>query len=441
MASKASPPKPWEVRKSSPAISSVPVSSAVARSAQEPTDIGSTGIPIDRMDPSSRSPHIGGGNSTITPRVPPRPGIGSSIGSTYNSPYNSLSSSYGGYGGGYGSNLGGSSYGSGYGSSLGGSSYGSGYGSSLGGSSYGSGYGSSLGGGSSYGSGYGGYGSTYGGYGAGRYGGSSSYGSGYGSSYGGYGGGLSNYGNSYGRYGLGYQGPGPRDGNAFQSVLDGGQNQMNRFGIIVESFSRFSRLLDANFDALHGSFASVIRLIDVFGEFFYVVRTFAVFRLLFGSFGRGWRILNLLLGRDTGSSLLKSGSEGIELNDYKKFQATQNRKRSLPMMLVMMGIICASLPLLFVKLWRAASKMKLLEQLEPEKLEDVWSNGRSGGNFGRAKFSFSGETEMDLPFREGDTIRILSKPFPEWWEGELNGRKGLFPSNFVEEESEMPKQV
>jgi len=410
MASKSSPPKPWEVRKTTPASSSVPVSSAVARSAQEPTDIGASGIPVDRMDPSSRSPHIGGSNSSITPRVPARPGIGSSIGSNYNSPYNNLSSSYGGYGG-YGSNYGG--YSSGYGGI--GSNYG-GYGN------YSGRYGSSYGSGSTYGSGYG---STYGS----------------GSSYGGYGG-LSSYGNSYGRYGLGYQGPqGPREGNAFQSVLDGGQNQMNRFGTIVESFSRFSRLLDANFDALHGSFASVIRLIDVFGEFFYVMRTFAVFRLLFGSFGKGWNILNLLLGRNIGVNTLKSGGEGIELSDYKNFQATQNRKRNLPMMVVMMGVVFASLPLLCIKLWKAASKMKLLEQLEPEKLEDVWSNGGSAGTFGRAKFAFAGETEMDLPFREGDKIRIIGKPFQEWWEGEVNGRKGLFPSNFVEVEPDMPNQV
>ena len=220
-----------------------------------------------------------------------------------------------------------------------------------------------------------------------------------------------------------------RPEGAFQGVVDGGYNQVNRFGMVVDGFSRFSRLLDANFDALHGSFSSVIRLLDVFGEFFYVVRTFAVFNFLFGGIRKGWRVMNFLLGRNISSTRLLSGKDGIEIDDYKKFQVNQNRK-GFPMMLVMFGVIVASLPLLFVKLWRSVDRVKLRQILdESDKLEDAW---RNEPKFARAKFGFGGETEMDLPFREGDVIRILGKPFPDWWEGELNGRKGIFPSNFVE---------
>lgn len=32
----------------------------------------------------------------------------------------------------------------------------------------------------------------------------------------------------------------------------------------------------------------------------------------------------------------------------------------------------------------------------------------------------------------GDIIRVKSKFTKDWWEGEINGRAGLFPSNYVE---------
>jgi hypothetical protein len=35
--------------------------------------------------------------------------------------------------------------------------------------------------------------------------------------------------------------------------------------------------------------------------------------------------------------------------------------------------------------------------------------------------------------KEGDIITLLQKPDEDWWEGEIGGRKGLFPCNFVEE--------
>jgi hypothetical protein len=40
---------------------------------------------------------------------------------------------------------------------------------------------------------------------------------------------------------------------------------MRNFGGVVEGVSRFSRLLDMNFDAMHGSVGSVLRLLEVAG--------------------------------------------------------------------------------------------------------------------------------------------------------------------------------
>lgn len=55
----------------------------------------------------------------------------------------------------------------------------------------------------------------------------------------------------------------------------------------------------------------------------------------------------------------------------------------------------------------------------------------------RAKVMFPYEPENpdELNLVEGDVITILNKDVPEsdgWWEGEINGKVGMFPNNFVE---------
>lgn len=51
----------------------------------------------------------------------------------------------------------------------------------------------------------------------------------------------------------------------------------------------------------------------------------------------------------------------------------------------------------------------------------------------RALFNFQGEDATELTFKKGDTITVLSKQ-GEWWEGELDGRCGLFPANYVQQQ-------
>jgi len=38
----------------------------------------------------------------------------------------------------------------------------------------------------------------------------------------------------------------------------------------------------------------------------------------------------------------------------------------------------------------------------------------------------------ELPFRKGDTVYLLKQIDKNWFEGERYGRKGIFPSNYVE---------
>ncbi|KAF2674693.1 SH3 domain-containing protein [Microthyrium microscopicum] len=49
-----------------------------------------------------------------------------------------------------------------------------------------------------------------------------------------------------------------------------------------------------------------------------------------------------------------------------------------------------------------------------------------------AQYDFAGGEAGDLPFREGDRIRIVKKTgsINDWWEGECGGRTGSFPANY-----------
>lgn len=49
----------------------------------------------------------------------------------------------------------------------------------------------------------------------------------------------------------------------------------------------------------------------------------------------------------------------------------------------------------------------------------------------RALYDFAAEDSTELALRKGDVVTIIKKG-QDWWEGECNGRRGLFPANYVE---------
>ncbi|KAF4087036.1 hypothetical protein AMELA_G00091330 [Ameiurus melas] len=51
----------------------------------------------------------------------------------------------------------------------------------------------------------------------------------------------------------------------------------------------------------------------------------------------------------------------------------------------------------------------------------------------KALYDFSSEKKDELNMKEGDLLDILQKDNSGWWYGELNGKRGHFPSNYVEE--------
>uniref|UniRef100_A0A8C4ZAU9 FCH and double SH3 domains 2 n=1 Tax=Gadus morhua TaxID=8049 RepID=A0A8C4ZAU9_GADMO len=72
---------------------------------------------------------------------------------------------------------------------------------------------------------------------------------------------------------------------------------------------------------------------------------------------------------------------------------------------------------------------------EPE-LHAGGINGESHNVYVRALYDYDGQAEEELSFVEGAVIRLLSRDMQTddgFWEGELNGRVGVFPSVLVED--------
>lgn len=51
----------------------------------------------------------------------------------------------------------------------------------------------------------------------------------------------------------------------------------------------------------------------------------------------------------------------------------------------------------------------------------------------KALYDYQGATTDELSFREGEMITILKKDPGGWWEGELNGKRGWMPANYLQE--------
>jgi myosin-1 len=51
----------------------------------------------------------------------------------------------------------------------------------------------------------------------------------------------------------------------------------------------------------------------------------------------------------------------------------------------------------------------------------------------KALYDYDANEADELTIRAGDLIVLISKDDPGWWTGSLNGKKGLFPSNYVQD--------
>ena len=49
----------------------------------------------------------------------------------------------------------------------------------------------------------------------------------------------------------------------------------------------------------------------------------------------------------------------------------------------------------------------------------------------KAEYDYNPTDAGELPFKEGDIIKVVAKHPSGWWTGVLNGNQGTFPSNFT----------
>lgn len=49
----------------------------------------------------------------------------------------------------------------------------------------------------------------------------------------------------------------------------------------------------------------------------------------------------------------------------------------------------------------------------------------------KALYDFEPHEEGELPFKEGDIIRVIDSVYKDWWKGELRGQIGIFPVNYI----------
>ncbi|BGP17864.1 hypothetical protein JCM10213_008339 [Rhodosporidiobolus nylandii] len=61
----------------------------------------------------------------------------------------------------------------------------------------------------------------------------------------------------------------------------------------------------------------------------------------------------------------------------------------------------------------------------------------------RALFDFEGQTAEELPLRRGEEVRVLEEVSADWWRGESErtGRRGIFPTNYVESLPDLPSSA
>ncbi|KAL5531673.1 hypothetical protein ACEPAG_4550 [Sanghuangporus baumii] len=50
----------------------------------------------------------------------------------------------------------------------------------------------------------------------------------------------------------------------------------------------------------------------------------------------------------------------------------------------------------------------------------------------RALHNFEGTEQGELTFEKGDIIKVVDRNYKDWWRGQLKGRTGIFPVNYVE---------
>ncbi|KAI2652124.1 CD2-associated protein [Labeo rohita] len=91
----------------------------------------------------------------------------------------------------------------------------------------------------------------------------------------------------------------------------------------------------------------------------------------------------------------------------------------------------------------SATKPTLLSTPEPPKGEKEAESKGKVKEYCKAIFTYEATNQDELDLKEGDIIHVLSKDTgePGWWRGEVSGREGVFPDNFVTPIAETDKET
>ncbi|XP_067240245.1 CD2-associated protein isoform X3 [Chanodichthys erythropterus] len=81
----------------------------------------------------------------------------------------------------------------------------------------------------------------------------------------------------------------------------------------------------------------------------------------------------------------------------------------------------------------STTKSTPLSTPEPPKGEKEAESKGKVKEYCKATFPYEATNQDELDLKEGDIIHVLSKDTgePGWWRGEINGKEGVFPDNFV----------
>ena len=82
--------------------------------------------------------------------------------------------------------------------------------------------------------------------------------------------------------------------------------------------------------------------------------------------------------------------------------------------------------------WFPASYVKLLEKGGDGGSATAAPAVATGAEQVRALYAYAATQDDELGFEAGDLITVVNKDKEEWWSGELNGKTGVFPANYVE---------
>ncbi|KAI8987351.1 hypothetical protein BDF20DRAFT_814442, partial [Mycotypha africana] len=78
----------------------------------------------------------------------------------------------------------------------------------------------------------------------------------------------------------------------------------------------------------------------------------------------------------------------------------------------------------------SATKVKHFKQLAKSKADNEDAPPKISRV--RALYDFQPTEQGELGFQKGDIIRVLESVYRDWWKGELRGKTGIFPVNYVE---------